>query len=141
MNTFNFPDANVWLALLWNRHTGSERARAWFERAEAEQFFFCRFTQMTVLRVLTTGSIMGGDTKSLLQAWTVWDQIWADTRIDFVGEPEELEQEFRWRARLAAPSGKVWAEAYLLAFAATAGLKFVTFERGLQARGVEVVVI
>jgi uncharacterized protein len=54
MNTLNVLDANVWLALLWSRHVHSEKARAWFEQAGEEQFLFCRFTQITVLRLLTT---------------------------------------------------------------------------------------
>ena len=31
MNTLNFLDANVWLALLWSRHIHSEKAKEWFE--------------------------------------------------------------------------------------------------------------
>ena len=59
MNTLNFLDANVWLALLWSRHVHSETARAWFEQAGEEQFLFCRFTQVTVLKLLTTGKDHG----------------------------------------------------------------------------------
>ena len=83
MNTLNFLDANVWLALLWSRHVHSERARDWFERAGEEQFFFCRFTQITVLRLLTTQELMGEDVKTMTQAWDLWDKIWADTRVAF----------------------------------------------------------
>ncbi|MFZ3342386.1 MAG: PIN domain-containing protein [Terriglobales bacterium] len=141
MNTFNFPEANVWLALLWNRHADSERARAWFEQVDEEQFFFCRFTQITVLRLLTSEWVMGSDTKSLAEAWGLWDRIWADERVDLLAEPDDLEKDFRWRSRLTERSSKVWVDSYLLAFAAVAGLKFITFERGLQGRGAEVVVI
>jgi len=69
MNALNFLDANVWLALLWSRHVHSEKAREWFERSHEEQFLFCRFTQLTVLRLLTTESVMGKDVRSLSQAW------------------------------------------------------------------------
>jgi uncharacterized protein len=141
MNTFNFPDANVWLALLWNRHADSERARAWFDQVDEEQFFFCRFTQITVLRLLTSERVMGSDTKSLAEAWSLWDRIWADERVDFLAEPDDLEEEFRWRSRSMNRSSKVWVDSYLLAFAAAAGLKFITFEHGLRRRGVEVVAI
>ena len=141
MNTLNFLDANVWLALIWNRHADSGKARSWFEQAADEQFFFCRFTQMTVLRLLTTDQVMGKDTKTMSEAWSVWDRVWADSRIAFLPEPEDLEKEFRLRSRLATRSPKVWADAYLLAFAITAGLKLVTFDRALQARGAEVLVL
>jgi len=73
MNTLNFLDANVWVALLWARHVHSERARFWFEQAGEEQFFFCRFTQITVLRLLTTEQILGKDTQTMSEAWGLWD--------------------------------------------------------------------
>ena len=137
----NFLDANVWLALLWNRHVHSEKARLWFEEASEEQFFFCRFTQLTVLRLLTTEKIMGTDAKTMSEAWGLWDQIWADSRIAFLPEPDGLEKDFRTRSRLPSRSPKVWADAYLLAFASVAGLKLVTFDRGLQSGGAEVLLL
>ncbi len=141
MNTLNFLDANVWLALLWGRHVHSERARQWFEKAGEEQFFFCRFTQITVLRLLTTEQIMGKDTLNMSEAWGLWDRIWADSRIAFLAEPDGLEREFRSRSRLSSRSPKVWADAYLLAFASVAGLTLVTFDRSLKSRGGDVLVL
>ncbi len=141
MNTLNFLDANVWLALLWSRHLHSERARAWFEESGDQQFFFCRFTQMTVLRLLTTDVVMGKDTRNMTQAWALWDKLWADTRIAFLSEPDGLDRPFRHYSRLASPSPKVWADAYLLAFTEIAGLKLVTFDRALQDCGPEVLVL
>jgi uncharacterized protein len=141
MNTLNFLDANVWLALLWSRHIHSERAREWFELAGEEQFFFCRFTQLTIFRLLTTEKVMGKDTKTMSEAWGLWDKIWGDTRISFLSEPEDLEQEFRSRSRLSSSSPKVWADAYLLAFASAGGLKFVTFDRALKSQGTDVLVL
>jgi len=49
MNTLNFLDANVWLALLWGRHVHAAQTREWFERSADQRFFFWRFTQITVL--------------------------------------------------------------------------------------------
>jgi len=40
----------VGLALLWDRHGHAERAREWFQGCDDEQFLFCRFMQITVLR-------------------------------------------------------------------------------------------
>jgi toxin-antitoxin system PIN domain toxin len=145
MNTLNFLDANVWLALIWGRHVHSETARAWFEQASnsdnEEQFFFCRFTQITVLRLLTTDQVMGKETKTMSEAWNLWDRVWADTRISLLPEPDDLEREFRSHSRMSSRSPKMWADAYLLAFATVAGLKFVTFDRALQSRGAGVLVL
>jgi toxin-antitoxin system PIN domain toxin len=141
MNTLNFLDANVWLALLWSRHAHSEQAREWFERSADEQFFFCRFTQITVLRLVTTKEIMAKDTKDMSEAWSLWDKIWADHRVAFLPEPDGLEMEFRKHSRLASRSPKVWADAYLLAFASVAGVKLVTFDHALKSRGADVLVL
>ncbi|PYU02058.1 MAG: VapC toxin family PIN domain ribonuclease [Acidobacteria bacterium] len=141
MNALNFLDANVWLALIWSRHVHSERAQLWFEQAGEEQFFFCRFTQVTVLRLLTTDQVMGKDARTMSEAWSLWDRIWADTRIVFLPEPDDIEREFRSRSRLSSRSPKVWVDAYLLAFAAVAGLKLVTFDRSLKSQGVDVLIL
>ena len=141
MNTLNFLDANVWLALLWGRHIYSEKAREWFERSSEERFLFCRITQITVLRLLTTTAVMGSDVKKMPEAWSLWDKVCADDRVAFLPEPEILEPEFRRLSAFGTPSSKVWADAYLLAFASVSGLKLVTFDRGLRSRGPEVQVL
>ena len=76
----------------------------------------------------------------MAEAWSLWDRIWADDRISFLPEPEHIEKEFRSRTRLGSASPKVWADAYLLAFASAAGLKLVTFDRALKSQGVNVLV-
>jgi predicted nucleic acid-binding protein len=76
--------------------------------------------------------------QSMSQAWIVWNRVWADDRVKFLPEPDDLEQEFRLRSRLQSPSPKIWADAYLLAFAAVAGLQLVTFDRAIKAPGVSV---
>jgi toxin-antitoxin system PIN domain toxin len=141
MNTLNFLDSNVWLALLWSRHIHSETARRWFDQSSEEQFVFCRFTQITVLRLLTTEKVMGRDVKTMVEAWAVWDRIWADSRVTFLPEPEGIEKEFRLGSRLSSKSPKVWADAYLLAFAVTADVKLVTFDRALKSRSVDLLVL
>ena len=108
--------ANVWLALLWSRHVHSERAGAWFERSSEEKFFFCRITQITVLRPLTTPMVMGSDVKTMSEAWSLWDKVCADDWIALLAEPEAIEPEFRRFSARRSSSPKVWADAYLVAF-------------------------
>jgi toxin-antitoxin system PIN domain toxin len=141
MNTLNFLDANVWSALLWGRHIHPEKAREWLEGAPEEKLFFCRFTQLTVLRLLTSASVMGSDVRKMLEAWDLWDRVCADDRVAYLPEPEAMESEFRRQSRLGSPSPKVWADAYLLAFATVAGLKLVTFDRALRSRASDVFVL
>jgi hypothetical protein len=136
----NFLDVNVLLALLWARHVHSELARAWFEQNE-EDCLFCRFAQLTVLRLLTTQSVMGNDTTSMVGAWHAWDRLAVDSKLAFAPEPAALELDFRSQSRLPSRSPKVWADAYLLAFASAAGLRLVTFDRSLRSRGAHVLVL
>lgn len=136
----NFLDANVWMALLWERHIHFGRAQQWFDMAD-EELLFCRVTQLAVLRLLTTEAVMGADTRSMAGAWDSWDRLAADSRIAFIAEPAGLENEFRSHSRLLTRSPKVWADAYLLAFASAGGLRLVTFDRSLRSRGSDVLVL
>jgi toxin-antitoxin system PIN domain toxin len=141
MNTLNFLDSNVWLALMWRRHSLGEKARQWYELAREEEFFVCRFTQLSVLRLLTNEQVLGDEANTMTDAWRMWDRSTTDMRAVFLSEPDALENEFRVRTRLASRSRKVWADAYLLAFAAAAGLKLVTFDRALTSRSADVLVL
>jgi len=141
MNSLNFPDTNVWLALIWGRHSHAEAARTWFERAAAEQFFFSRFTQLALLRLLTTEAVMGRDVMTMQAAWELYDQCCADERIAFLAEPEALDPRLRSFSTSRHASPKLWADAYLAAFAAMAGLKIVTFDRAFRAKPVESLIL
>ena len=140
-NSLNFLDTNVWLALLWGRHSYSEVARAWFSESEDEQFLFCRFTQLALLRLLTTRAVMGSDTKTMPAAWEIYDRCRADDRIAFVAEPEGLDSRLRTFSRSQDASPKLWADAYLAAFASTAGLRFVTFDKSFRSRPIDCLVL
>jgi uncharacterized protein len=141
MNSLNFLDINVWLALTWERHSQAEVARSWFERTAEEQFFFCRFTQLGLLRLLTTSAVMGKDAKTMAGAWEIYDQWSADDRVALLPEPEGLDPKFRRLASSRHPSPKVWADAYLAAFASASGLRLVTFDRALGRKAVGCLVL
>jgi uncharacterized protein len=141
MTSLNFLDANVWLALLSRRHVHFRKAHDWFEAMAEGEFFYCRFTQLAVLRLLTTESVMAHETQTMKGAWGLWDQIASDPRIDFLPEPEAMEPEFRFHSERATMSPKVWADAYLLAFSSVAGTRLVTFDRALSGRAVDVLVL
>jgi toxin-antitoxin system PIN domain toxin len=141
MTSSNFLDANVWLALIWEAHIHSARAYAWFEATQDDQFFFSRFTQLAVLRLLTTEKVMREDVRSMAAAWNLWDRITSDQRIDLLAEPDGIEVELRARSQLRTSSPRVWADAYMLAFSFLAGTRLVTFDRALSGRAVDVLVL
>jgi toxin-antitoxin system PIN domain toxin len=141
MTSLSFPDVNVWLALLLADHTHRASAREWWESDISETIAFCRVTQISVLRLLTTAAAMNGKPLTLKQSWRAYDRLFEDDRVAVVPEPPELEPEFRRLTASGAVSPKIWADAYLLAFVAQTNATIVTFDRALENRGAPCLVL
>jgi toxin-antitoxin system PIN domain toxin len=129
------PDLNVWLALSWVNHRHSGAAWNWFSRQGSGNFFFCRFTQLGLLRLLTTTAIMSNEVLTIGAAWKVYDRWLEDSRIGIRQEPLELNSAFRSAtlsvSRLSSP--KAVGDCYLLAVSQVTGATLVTFDRGLAS--------
>jgi len=131
-----FPDINVWMALTYDRHIHHAAARRWFETLEATaRLFFCRLTQLGLLRLLTTEAVMGrGEVMTQLGAWEAYDRWLEDGRVSFLDEPPGTERLFRSLSRLKHPAPKDWADSYLAAFATACGFTLVSFDQALRTR-------
>jgi toxin-antitoxin system PIN domain toxin len=125
---------NVWLALATIEHTHAGLARQWWER-ESGTIGFCRLTQLGFLRLMTTAAAMDGKPLSMAQAWRVYDRFYSDDRVTMISEPAAVEEKFRQKATGRTVSPKVWADAWLLAFAQAADGVLVTFDKALTSRG------
>jgi toxin-antitoxin system PIN domain toxin len=134
MTSSSFPDVNVWLALLLEDHIHRPAARQWWKSDQSSVIGFLRLTQMSVLRLLTTAAAMNGRPLRMREAWVAYDRLFADDRVAFVAEPAGTEARFREHARDNHPSPKLWADAWLLAFAERAGGSVITFDRALAGR-------
>jgi predicted nucleic acid-binding protein len=77
---------------------------------------------------------MNGKPLSMKKAWTAYDRLYADQRVAFVPEPADVEAAFRKGASSDHASPKLWADAYLLAFARSTSGHLVTFDRALAER-------
>ena len=129
---FLFPDVNVWLALTWEGHERHEVARMWFQGLDAtDRLGFCRFTQISLLRLLTTRVVMSDDTMTQAEAWSAYDRWFYDDRVLFLNEPPSVETGFRAMSDRSHPDPKLWADAYLAAFANSEEMRLVTFDRAL----------
>ena len=134
MSFLSFPDLNVWLALLMADHVHRATALRWWDRDDSDSIVFCRITQLGVLRLLTTSAAMNGKPLTMSQAWKAYDRLFADPRVGFLAEPASVEEPFRTSTTGSTPSPKLWADAYLCAFASRAGAAIVTFDKALAAR-------
>lgn len=127
----NLCDANVWLALALSRHVHHRTARRWFETvAEPGTILFCRATQQTLLRLLTNSSVLapyGNRPLTNVQAWRAYEAFASDDRVALrIDEPTNLQSHWKQFAARDTASPKLWMDAYLAAFAITAGLRLVT---------------
>jgi toxin-antitoxin system PIN domain toxin len=136
MRSSAFPDVNVWLALAYDKHKHFSSASKWFETTQHSLIHFCRLTQLSFLRLLCNPTVMGEATQTQAEAWKTYDRWFQeDSRIAFLEEPVGVEQAFRSLTQAAhQPTPGAWADAYLAAFASTAGLTLVTFDRRLAQR-------
>ena len=145
LKSFLFPDVNVWVALTLHSHFHHDIARKWFESLDAKddaRLCFCRITQLSFLRLITTEAVMGRDeVLSQRQAWEVYDRWFEDSRVLFLDEPGNLEKELRGLSRQTHPAAKDWADSYLLAFAESADLSLVTFDRALKQKSQSVLLL
>ena len=132
--SLSFPDVNVWMALTLEHHVHRRAAKGWWE-ANPGPIVFTRFTQISLLRLLTTGAAMDGKPLGMNDAWRVHDGLFTDERVGFYPEPAGVETRFReyTSGRVAAP--KLWADAWLLAVARSAEGTLITFDRALADRG------
>jgi hypothetical protein len=135
MTSSVFLDINVWLALSSRDHRHFEPAWTWYKRLPPSTvLLFCRITQLGLLRLLTTQSVMGQGTLTQAQAWEAYDRLLETAGADFVDEPAGMESAFRSLSGSQQASPKEWADSYLSALSFTAGVPLITFDRALAAK-------
>jgi toxin-antitoxin system PIN domain toxin len=134
MSSLSFPDINVWLALATPEHVHASIARRWWEQ-ESGTIAFSRLTHLGLLRLMTTAAVMDDKPLTMSEAWRVYDRFYDDDRVVFIAEPPDAEKRFREKAAGRTVSPKMWADAWLLAFAQAAEGVLVTFDKALGPRG------
>ena len=127
-------DVNVLMALAVIGHAHHATASAWFEDSKDDEVALCRVTQAGFLRLLTNQRVMAENVVRPARAWEIYDALFEDSRIGFVAEPPGLEASWRAAVRHSHTGPNFWTDAYLAAFAVTAGYTLVTFDRGLARR-------
>lgn len=140
---FLFPDINVWVALTYERHVHYNMAHNWFERlAPTARVFFCRLTQLGLLRLLTAPAVMGVDqARTQRDAWKAYDSWFEDGRVESLEEPGGLDTHFRALTQSPQASPKDWADSYLAAFAHVSRLTIVTFDQAFQNKAEDLLLL
>jgi toxin-antitoxin system PIN domain toxin len=130
-----FPDVNVWLALNYGPHIHSSTASQWYSaQGPRLSLVFCRHTQLSLFRLLSTAAVMQADVLNQPQCWQIFDRWIESDQAVFAQEPPGIESALRANTQISSPSPKAWADAYLAAFAEAAGLTLVTFDQTLAGK-------
>jgi toxin-antitoxin system PIN domain toxin len=129
-------DINVWLAMTWDMHPQHASASGWYaalnESADSS-LLFCRMTMLGFLRLLTNRTVMGDSTITLKSALDLYDQWILDPRVELAPEPRLIDKPFRKALSPVSSqlATKAIADCYLVGFAAAAGARIVTLDKGL----------
>jgi uncharacterized protein len=135
MSLFLLPDVNVWVAINLKIHRHHPTAISWFNALDEQStLIFCRQTQMGLFRLLTTQAILGDEIFTLRQCWKLYHD-WIDAgSAELWTEPAGIEDVFAKNTASDECSPKWWNDAYLAAFAETAGITLVTFDKALARK-------
>jgi toxin-antitoxin system PIN domain toxin len=136
-----FPDINVWLAIVVERHVLNRPASLWWNESQADAIGFCRFTQLGLLRHLTNTATMKGRPLTNRQAWKVFENLQADSRICFLPEWPALDALLKKYSDVNQAAVNRWGDAYLAAYAAVNGATLVTFDKGFAKYAVRSIIL
>ena len=125
------PDVNVLLALTLKNHQHTKSVHGWYEQEKSPTLVVCRVSQLSFLRLLTSVAVAGADLVPNNEAWSIYSELVERRHIAFMEEPAGLDGHIASLGGYGKPAPKLWADAYLAAFAVSAGLRVVTFDRAL----------
>jgi uncharacterized protein len=126
-------DTNVWLAAVFGTHPFHAAAQKRLsDAAPGTPVVFCRSTQQSFLRVVTTPALLaayGARGMTNRDAWAALDALLALSQVVERDEPPGTAATWRQLSALDAASPKLWMDAYLAAFAICGGMRLVTLDR------------
>lgn len=129
-------DTNLWLAAVFDSHPGHDLARQALQSATASQpAVFCRATEQSFLRLLTTPAVQrayGADGLNNQDALLTLKALQALPQVVFNQEPPGTAARWHTLASRKTASPKRWMDAYLAGFAMAGGLGLLTLDRDFK---------
>ncbi|MHB8637898.1 MAG: TA system VapC family ribonuclease toxin [Fimbriimonadaceae bacterium] len=123
-------DVNVWFALSAPEHPHHNRAAKFWRDESGSRVAFNSHTLLGLARVCSNAQLFGNSPLTVAEAWAVCLTWQADQAVIILPEPRRCWIEFN-RFVAAGVVGKTGtSDAYLAAFAVSAGVRFVSFDAG-----------
>jgi len=123
-------DVNIWIALAFDKHPHHALATGAFNEADSlSPAAFCRTSQQAFLRLVTTPAIQecyGIREIANEKAWKVWEDLILLPQVGWLDEPPGLQELWGHYGSNRSVAPKVWADAYLAAFAKAYDIEFLT---------------
>ena len=136
LTTPYLADVNLWLATVVENHPHHADAKSWWQArilAEGHSVYFCRITQLGLVRLLTNEKIMGADRQNHAAAWKTYEQLRAQRPVGFRDEIPGIDGVLKGYCQRHKSSPGFWTDAYLAAFAQSANMTLATFDKGFQS--------
>ena len=129
-------DTNVWLAAVFTTHPLHQVAREAVQQATpAEPAVFCRATQLSLLRLTSTPTLLkayGAEGLTNRDALVALHALQALRQVSVREEPRGTLALWHGMSALDSASPKVWMDAYLAAFAISGGLRMLTLDQDFR---------
>ena len=131
-------DASAWVPLAAPDHVHHARVRRYWDTESAPEIVFCRITALAFVRHLMNPLVMQHAVLSSAGAWEHYLDWRRLPEIGFLTEPAGLDDCLGEFCRTGGFGSRGLTDAYLAAFARTAGCRLVSFDAGFrQFRGVD----
>ena len=124
----DLPDINLWLALSVADHPHHARAKRYWDEESTDQVAFCRITALGFLRLCTNEKVMGGAPFSAPEAWRAYTAFRRLPEVVLAQEPPDCELVLENWILSTTLTARMWADAYLAAFALSGGMRLVSFD-------------
>ncbi len=122
-------DINVWVALGDANHSHHRTAQTYWAGPSHDQLWFCRHTALGFKRLMCQPAMLGERVLTIVQAFEAYQVIRKQARVDLMLDPPDLESAWVALALQSPWPPRMWPDAYLAAFAITANLRLVSFDR------------
>ena len=128
----DLPDINVWVAMTNPNHPLGVAANAYWTEESVEPIVFCRTTALGLVRVCAGGNATGGEPLTVKAAWQTYLHWRADEDVRLWSDPRDVESVLESFIASGLVTSKNSTDAYLAAFAISAGLRLVTFDKDFE---------
>lgn len=124
----DLPDVNVWLALAVQEHPHHDQALAYWQHHAAARVWFCRVTMLGLVRLLTQPKLMGSGALEPTAALSAYERFASLPEVGLRADPLGCDRALQRLLQPGLPR-RLLTDVYLAAFAESANLRLVTFDR------------